>query len=107
MISIQVSDSDAVLGSTNPATNTEDYDIGNGDDTFTVTFFPNDQRLNIDFELLPDEIPEGNEAFVVSSFRLDSLVLDNSTVLTLPDFSPPTFALTFVNIMDNDCEFIV
>ena len=94
LIDIEVSD--AVPEGTNPATLSEDFETGAG-----VLFPPNMQRLLLNFTLLPDNIPEGTEAFLVSSSRQDTL-----GPITLPDYRPPMFASTFINILDDDREFI-
>ena len=97
LIVIQVSD--AVPEGTNPAAPIADFDTGGG--SFTVQFAPNMQRLLFEFTLFTDEIPEGTEAFLVSSSRQDT-----HGSITLPDYLPPTFPSTFINILDDDREFI-
>ena len=100
IIVIQVSD--AVPEGTNPATFNEDFSFSSAG-TLSILFPPNLQRLNIGFDLFSDEIPDGNEAFLFSSSRQDTLQLDG-TVITLPDYLPPMFASTFINILDDDRE---
>ena len=100
-IAIQISD--AVPAGTNPATFNEDYTVGAGD-SFSRTFFPNMQRLDIEFVLLPDNIPEGNEAFLFSSSRQDT-ASSGGMEFTLGDYLSPMFASAFVNILDDDREF--
>ena len=101
-IVIQISD--AVPQGTNPATLSEDYFVGAV--IFQRTFPSNLQRLNIEFELYNDNIPEGTEAFLFSSTRQDTSS-SGGREFTLGDYLPPMFASTFVNILDNDREFIV
>ena len=95
---------DAVPQGTNPATINEDYSVG-GSGSFSRKFFPNMQRLNIDFDLLTDDIPEGSEAFVVSSSRQNT-ASSGGVEFTLGDYLSPMFASVLVNILDDDREFI-
>ena len=84
----------------NPATIGDDYSLEFAGTGSVVEFPPAMQRVNFKFTLLPDDFPEGTEAFrlSISSARIGGTVLD------LPNYSPPIalFTQTFVFIEDND-----
>ena len=105
-IVIQVSD--AVPTGVNPATFgvDGDYETGGGG-SLTILFPANQQRLNFEITLFPDQIPEGTEGFLASSSRLDTAADQTGTVFPLPDFLSPTYASTTINILDDDRKFIL
>ena len=88
-IAIQLSA--AVPPGTNLASFLSDYLDGG---VFWI-FPPNLQRLNIDFILYSDNIPEGNEAFLFEVFALH----------VVGEYLPPMFASALINILDDDREF--
>ena len=103
MFGIVIQVSDAVPGGTNPAALTEDYDVGGGR-IVTIPFPSNLQRVNYEFRLLPDTIPEWTEAFLACSSRANMLEVDGR-VFTLPHYQSPVFASASINILDDDREF--
>ena len=100
--------SDAVPVGANPATfgRFDDYETGGGG-SLTIFFPSNQQRLNFEITLFPDEIPEGTEGFLASSARIDTAVDQIGTMFPLPDFLSPTHASTSINILDDDRKFIL
>ena len=66
-------------------------------DVLVVQLLPRDQRINFQFNLLPDNFPEGTESFLGLSAPEDSA----------PSFLPPVtlFDRTFIVIEDNDRKF--
>ena len=90
----------------NPATlgPNGDYEVAGGNTVANITFVPNQQRLNFGLMLNPDNIPEGTEAFLATSLRQDTA---EGVVFPLPDYLNPTYASTFINILDDDRESIL
>ena len=93
--SIYIQASDAVPEGTNPATFIEDYQTGG-----VIPFFSYQQYLYIDVYIFRDRIIEGTEVFLLSSS------VDRGFALEFPDYLPPMFPSTFINILDDDRELI-
>ena len=77
-------------------------------DSLIVQFLPRDQRVNFQFDLLPDDFPERTESFLVVSAPEDTgqhggMAFDAPSYL-----SPVTLSdRTYVIIEDNDRKFPV
>ena len=82
------------------ATPDVDYEIRGGG-TFTISFPPTQQRLNVEFTLFPDDIPESTEAFTISFSRADMFEVDGR-VFTLSNYLFPWIASASINILDDD-----
>ena len=75
-------------------------------DSLLVQFLPRDQRINFQFNLLPDDFPEKTESFLATSAPEDSGLIGGVT-FNAPSFLPPVTLSdrTFILIEDNDCKF--
>ena len=75
-------------------------------DALVVQFLPMDQRINFQFNLLPDDFPEGTESFLAASAPEDSGQIGGVT-FNAPSYLPPVtlFDRTFILIEDDDCKF--
>ena len=76
-----------------PATFDEDYSVGRVSQSFQ--FAHNIQKRIVPLTLFSDVIPEGTEAFLMTSTPGDSMS-------RVPTYLPPTIADTFVIIEDDD-----
>ena len=75
-------------------------------DSLVVQFLPGYQRINFQFNLLPDVFPEETESFLVTSAPEDSGLI-NGVIFDAPSFLPPVTLSdrTFIIIEDNDRKF--
>ena len=87
----------------NRATNGVDFTSA---DSLVVQFMPRDQRINFQFNLLPDDFLEGTESFLAASAPEDSGQIGGVT-FNAPSYLPPVTLSdrTFILIEDNDCKF--
>lgn len=69
-----------------PATHNVDYRLSAISMHVTLTFLPKDQRINVPFTLFSDDVPEGTEAFHLSSAPDSSLPYLNPIHLTTDTF---------------------
>ena len=76
-------------------------------DSLVVQFLPRDQRINFQFNLLPDDFPEGTESFLATSARQDRGADATGMVFDAPSYLPPVTLSdrTFILIEDDDCKF--
>lgn len=104
LIVVQVSDSVPPGGGFNPATNGLDYSLGARGTSPVIQFTPQTQRLLFSFELISDTLPEGNEAFLLSTAPEDEGQDASGRILPVPGYLPPIAlsAETFVIIEDDD-----
>ena len=73
LIDIEASDTLFLGAPVREATFGEDYRLlGTNGSTVVITFPPSAQRVPVDFVLLPDDIPEVDEGFFVSSTPSES-----------------------------------
>ena len=115
LLSIQVTDSAPSGTNFQPATLDADYRISTpGQTSVTLTFLATNnmiavQRINFQFTLFPDTLPERTEAFRASVFPQDTLVVSDGSIETFPTFlNPENLAYeTFVVIEDDDRKFEV
>ena len=92
-----------------PATLGVDYRLGiAGRSVVVLPFGPTFQRINFQFILFTDKIPEGTEAFLASSAPGDTAQLSDGTTLPVSTYLNPIdlFAESFVIIRDDDREFL-
>ena len=94
-----------------PATLDIDYRVGGpglGVTNVVLQFGPMSQRINFPFNLFPDDLAEGTEAFLASSAPADTAQLPDGTTVSVPTFLNPInlFAESFVVIEDDDREFL-
>ena len=103
-IVVQVTESVPSGDSINPARIEDDYSIGSGRRT-DVEFLPHLQKVNFQFTLFPDNLPEGTEAFHANSSAEHHATVDGET-FDLPGYLPPVnlSAGTFAIIEDNVCK---
>ena len=103
LLSIQVTDSAPSGANIQPATLDADYRIG-----VTLTFLAFQQRINFQFTLFPDTLPEGTEAFRASVSPQDTRMRPDGSTETFPTFLNPESLTseTFVVIEDDDRKFI-
>ena len=71
-----------------PATHNEDYSLSVEQTHVTLPFLPYDQRIIVPFTLFTDDVPEGTEAFRLSSAP-NNIVLPDQTGVTLPTYLNP------------------
>ena len=110
LLSIQATDSAPSGTNFQPATLDADYRIATpGQTSVTLTFLATNnmvavQRINFQFMLFPDTLPEGTEAFRASVSPQDTRVGSDGSIETFPTFlNPESLASeTFVVIEDND-----
>ena len=106
LLSIQVTDS--APSGIQPATLDADYRIATaGQTSVTLPILAGEQRINFQFTLFPDDIPEGDEAFRASVSPQDTRVEPDGSIATFPTFlNPESLASeTFVVIEDDDRKF--
>ena len=90
-----------------PATLGVDYRLGiAGRSVVVLPFGPTFQRINFQFILFTDKIPEGTEAFLASSAPADIAELPDGTTVPVSTFLNPNnlSAESFVIIEDDDRE---
>ena len=99
-IIVQVAGSVPPGENVNPATIGVDYSVGFSTSS-VVEFLPSMQKINFEFTLRADTIPEGTEAFRASSSAADTADVGG---IELPNYLPPSTlsAETFVIIEDDD-----
>ena len=106
LVSIQVTDS--APANVQPATIEVDYRLAvTGTTSITRTFLANERRIPFPFTLLPDTLPEGNEAFQASSSPEDSRVRPDGTIEMFPTYLNPIRLASevFITIEDDDRKF--
>ena len=107
LLSIQVTDSTPGLN-IRSATLDADYRIASpGQTARTLPFLATNDRIDFQFLLFPDTLPEGNEAFQLSVSPQDTQMMSDGTIATFPTFlNPESLASeTFVVIEDDDRKF--
>ena len=87
----------------NRATRNADF---TSSDISVVQFVPGNQRINFQFNLLPDNFPEGTESFLATSAPEDRGEF-GGVIFDAPSFLPPVTLSdrTFIIIEDNDRKF--
>ena len=92
----------------NPATIGVDYSLRIGSLSTVVELLPTMQRVNIEFSLFPDNIPEGTESFYVS-FAAEDIAEVGGKVFDLPSYLQPValFAETYAIIEDDDRKVLL
>ena len=113
LLLIQATDSAPSGTNIQPATLDADYRISTpGQTSMTLTFLATNnmiavQRINFQFTLFPDTLPEGNEAFRAGVSPQDTRVRPDGTIETFPTFLNPKSLTseTFVIIEDDDRKF--
>ena len=111
LVNVQVSDSVPPRQDIHPATLDVDYRLSVAVGTSAeLQFGPRDQRIMFPLTLFSDNLPEGTEAFLVSSAPGDNVILPDGTIFPVSTFQNPNaalFAETFVVIEDNDRKFSI
>jgi hypothetical protein len=109
LVSFQVTDS--APSGTQSATIDQDYRFAAvGRTSQTEIFFPTQQRIIFPFTLLPDDLPEGTEAFQASVSPEDTReFIDENGVMMVERFPTSLYPITlrseiFITILDNDCK---
>ena len=108
LLSIQVTDSAPSGTIIQPATLDADYRIaGHGKTSATLTFRAFQQRIDFQFTLFPDTLPEGTEAFRASVSPQETLMRPDGSTETFPTFLNPEKLASeiFVFIEDDDRKF--
>jgi len=85
-----------ILGLGEPATQGDDFQVSN---VSIVTLTPDDNQMEIAYQIVGDEIPERTETFLVSS----------RTIPNIPAFDcdgQDCFSELQVSIVDNDCKLL-
>ena len=110
LVVVQVSSSVPPGQSIQPASLDSDYRLSAalGVTSVVPQFGPLMQRINFQFTLLTDTLPEGTEAFLASSAPGDSAQLPDGRTVPVPTYLNPIklFAESFVIIEDDDCEYL-
>ena len=106
-VAVQVSSSVPPGEMIQPATLDVDYRV-TGLTVVVLEFGPREQRINFQFTLFPDTLPEGTEAFLASSAPADMTQLPDGRTVPIPTFLNPInlLAESFVIIEDDDREFL-
>ena len=111
LVVVQISHSVPQGQSIQPATLDVDYRVSAAQLGVTVVvleFGPMVQRINFQFTLFSDTLPEGTEAFLASSAPADIAELPDGTTVPVSTFLNPNtlFAESFVIIEDDDREYL-
>ena len=106
-VAVQVSSSVPPGEMIQPATLDVDYRV-TGLTVVVLEFGPREQRINFQFTLFPDTLPEGTEAFLASSAPADMAGLPDGRIVPVSTYLNPVAlsAESFVIIQDDDCEFL-
>ena len=112
LVSVQVTDSAPSDSSIQAATFRQDYRFGSAGQTSEFTYFnANQQRFNVQFELVADTLPEGTEAFYASVSSEDTqIMISPNGILITERFPTPlnpiiTASEVFITILDDDRKF--